>query len=644
MFSKIKSLTNYLIGSLDKEITLKKKAEVIEANVSVESGKILTSSYEYAGIKLGEQKVERVPSLPKMMRILETRKAYLEQQKPKSELEQKIAAKEMSEIEAQIESCASAMRGESHIPPSIRNIMDKLQAALKNFQQKLTSHPSQQSGIIDSIQSIIKTLAHYKSQCKFDWIGSNYFRDCLTECEGLQHENPEIALECYQEASKKIIPSCVNLRRHEISANGEKATMIRTGIMSDMRNGYLSLDELVDFQKPNNRFLRDLKYHELDSLRRKLWAENKKSTPEYAVLTHACHQLKSEENLNMAVAQRRVFLQHQMLMLVLEHMQTLQEKGKLGESDEISMMHLSLLNRTTNSVDKTGWKKNEEVFMRDMAQIFKEFNGKNIIFDGQGPLVDKYGMIHLPQEYGVNQQKVVLKTLFANVSVQNHKVNDGAQAEINHLFFIHLRNIFGGSLPQEFLDIEKKIKQGKSNFDIAEQLASAALKYDILLSVGCLSAKDRTGWVCGRVGVSHVLENSCGALPEKEKGNLEQEWSREVLSGPALGVCVDCNLRAIEPQNVQALKLTELNLEGVGIVDRTNQYKKLVDMTLKPRSKKAMQAKIRAPKEEYKLIQEKDALDMQSVLSSAVSKTKKAVKKVHEYSPFDLPQRFTNYS
>ena len=556
-----------------------------------ESGKRLSALYDHEGNNHGTQTIERMSTIPEMVKILEVRREYLAKiNKGKGSHRASIEA-EMEEIAGLLESCHDALNGLAHIPEEAQLKIDELEQTIQE-----NSATNQRLGL-EALKVAIKArqneIDHYREQCRFDWIGSNYVRDCLVENIKMAGADLQAAYAAYKDTCRQIIPAAVNMRRHEIEAQGKKITILRTGVISDMRDGYHSLDMLLKMRDNKFPHLRAEHYEMLQAKLTALQYKHKGSTPEMVVLMHACENIKTPEALDNAIAQRRHYLQHQMLMLILEHAKTAQLNGSLIGLQTLPIMHLSLLNRKTDVVDPTGWKKNEEIFMCDMAQIFKEFDNRQVVFDGHGPLIDNDGVIHLPAEFGVSRKKMTLETYFMNISVQNNKKNDGKQAEINRCFFRKFENE-ECKLDKELKALRKRLKES-SDFEAAEACALFALKQGLYLSIGCLSAKDRTGWLCGRIGVLHALEHMPAETRAKTKLVCEAAWSCQILEGPALGVCLDCNLRALEPLNVVALKLTEFNLGGVGIAKRMDQYSKLFSMAVKPKDVKRVPRKIAPP-------------------------------------------------
>lgn len=582
----------------DQVTNVERELGVSNFEEPVLSNSVLASAFTYGDspVEYGREVIERISTIPLMKAIIQKRLEYLTTSFQGNTHQ---FVREHENLHAMLDTCEKALTGQSHIPEPIKQEIDKIKRQIRDNEKTLSvyvsTHHAFRPALNLHIERLQQQLKDLRECLKFDWIGSNYFRDCLTECKELESEDFLHAGQAYNELTKMIIPAAVNLRRQEIIAgNGTKATVLRTGVMSDMRNGYVSLEDLVKMESDDN--LRQLKLEELFEEKKKA-----RTNPAKAVLKYAIDQLKSQEALHQSVQERRFFLQTQMLMVILEHVKTMEKNGVLDAASgltKLPIMHLSLLNRTTNAVDATGWKKNEEVFMSDMAQIYKEFDGKELIFDGKGPLVDFDGNIHLPAEFGDQHANVTLNTFFANLSVQNHTVNDGKQEEINQEFLRKFRD-FGDAA--DFFDAYLSLRiqvllNGQSNFLIAEQLASLALKSGMYLSVGCLSGKDRTGFVCGRIGVNHVLENYCGQLTGTEKIRREEAWSTKILRGPALGVCNECNLRSLYPVKVRALKLTHRDLPGVALDERIVQYGKLVDMTVFPKSERAQRAKVSPPK------------------------------------------------
>jgi hypothetical protein len=549
---------------------------------------VLSQNYEFKGQFFGEERIERVPAISGLVEILEKKKAYLEE-----------LGEDTTAIDVTLRSCQEALNGRSHIPPHVKERIARLEEnraennrTLEAYIEKGAAVPQ---AVIRSIQTTNEQLIEIQEQLKFDWIGSNYFRDCLTDCEAMKDPDERVALEAYEKLIKSIIPAPVNLRRHEaITSDGNKTTMVRVGVISDMRNGYFSLHELNRMLKSKDWHTRT--YRELDkriqSVEKKIGG---RSTPELVVLKYAAKQLQAE-NLKEVIKERASFLENQMLMVVLEHIRTAKESNPNFEQEHIlPIMHLCLLNQKTNSVDETGWKKNEETFMDDMKGMFKLFKDKKLVFDGKGPFIDNDGDIHLPAEFGIRQFPMYLETFFSNVSIQGNTENKGKQAVINHDFFRDLKTHFNGRLPEEFEVLQEELRLGKQDpAIIAEELAAVAVRNGIYLSVGCLSAKDRTGLVCGRVSANCALENA--ALTEKEARKAEKIWSENILDGPNLEVCKECNIRCLEPKNVLGLKLIARDLPGIGKAKRAAHIVKLGQMQVQPNSDKAQEEKICSPR------------------------------------------------
>lgn len=481
---------------------------------------------------------------------------------------------------------------------------------------------------------------------KKDWIDSNYFRNLLSSNPEINSSDEKIALNAYKETLKSYITAPPNARIHEIEAGGNHYEIMRTGVVSDLSNGYTDLKELKEIieneeklqklaakksalvkliendkkdicaaftlkligkiegsekkaktlgkkvkllkaiienkkTQPRHReiatfvleYIQDIQFVENESVtlekKRKeleLFIEKNKGKPAIAAsAAFALEQIQDMDAVRKTVSSRRQVLQHQMLQLVLHNMkQALKNPEKIADGS-LWMAHVALLNRTTNAPHSTGWFHSEEHEMKDMAEIYQEFDRKKMILDGKGPYVDNEGNIHLPIPSQGVSSTLTLNTIFFNISVQGHTTNDGVQEKINKEGMKRLKDYYKGTLPESLKkNVFEELAQGNSSYKIAEEFLFELMQTNILCAAGCLSAKDRTGFLCARLAYCFAKKffDSVAKLFEKDdhirnKKEILNGFRKQVLKkkNPAALVAYD-NTRS------KILKINQFSLPG----------------------------------------------------------------------------------
>jgi len=349
-------------------------------------------------------------------------------------------------------------------------------------------------------QEQIRLIQSYlKLNKQKDWLPSPYFRQVLNQQEKID----------YVTASKHCIAAPVNMRYHDLSIKGQRQVgFYQVGVFSDMRNGWYSLKDLKTIKE--TQIIDGKLFKSIDPyIRKKKFGKSltdKQVQSAQAARGHLVRiqtELKSNKTsaLDEMIAERRRFLQTQMVQLVAAQARM---NPDLIENGQFNLIHLCWLNHTLKSLDPSGWMHDERVEMEDMAEIFKEFNGKKLIFDGSGPRLDK-DTIFLPLQEGIdNKTAITLNTFFFSTTVQGHKKNDKEQAAIN------LENLQAvkAKFPHFFqgTDLEARLQPNKpSNYTLAEDLMYLFLK-KFAVSGGCLSAKDRTGFVTARIIQRYIAD------------------------------------------------------------------------------------------------------------------------------------------
>ncbi len=251
-----------------------------------------------------------------------------------------------------------------------------------------------------------------------------------------------------------------------------------------------------------------------------------------ARLAVIAHMLRDLEDPEQALAERRELLLSQMIAPLQRQVQ---RAAKDGIGAEIHMSHTLLLQLEKDSVDKKSQLSHDEYYLiEDTEQIFKEMDGRTIIFDALGspPWIELdepgvKGAIHLPAPENVRPgQKTILQTHFGNVVVQTNKslkkesvekltqlnqklfedIKSGLREKIKKLeekvsdtkddetMLIHLRETL-----VSVTKAEESIKKGEASFDNATIVDEACCLLGWQTSKGCYSNKDRGGFT-GRKG------------------------------------------------------------------------------------------------------------------------------------------------
>lgn len=368
-----------------------------------------------------------------------------------------------------------------------------------------------------------KTIARAE-QLDEEWFRSSYFRDLLEKHHA------------FDKAAEEYLSAPVNLRYHTYENNG----FCRLGVITDPRNGWTNLQELKDIHQALKNNDKTLLLNKISFLieQRNLFLK-KGEMQKVASIDYALAGLKDIRTLEKNIAERRNVLTEQMLQLVIEQVNKNQKKiTSMKSGDTFDLVHLSLLNPKNSELDKNGWMHDETNSMLDMVEIFTEFGidlkndrAKKLIFDGEGPFIDDQGNIHLPKLENQSQmpQELILDTIFLNISVQGHTKNDGIQREINQKAFQKIKSKKETSENFESLRlIEADLGKKKSSYKIAEELSIALLKNGMILSIGCLSAKDRTGVVADRI-IIHFFEEDIIKKQQEDPVNFSKSKVRKLI-------------------------------------------------------------------------------------------------------------------
>jgi len=379
----------------------------------------------------------------------------------------------------------------------LEKTVDYLQVEAKKI--KDVDQQNQIQKEIEFYQTELGKSKTYRKNNK-DWVDSNYFRDLISSCSK------------FTKAVKEYISVPVNMRYQELEVAGERSVgLYRVGVMSDMRNGWVSLKDLKEFDKLEGKERAQAISKKIVEIEAYIYSHNLKAKKDNKLESAnsaktELESIKTEPALLAGIiADRRRNLQKQMIQLVVGQVE---KNPTMLTGGKFTMVHVSLLNQKKQVLDKTGWYHNEKAEIEDMQEIFEEFKGKKLIFDGTGPYIGADG-IHLPQEIAEGAAGTVktleLDTYFFNISVQGNTKNNDFQLENNIKQLDKLMknhpDLFPKNLEKDFdLDERLRSEHVSSGYPLAEAFLVRLLHTKKLaVSTGCLSAKDRTGMVCGRL-------------------------------------------------------------------------------------------------------------------------------------------------
>jgi hypothetical protein len=350
----------------------------------------------------------------------------------------------------------------------------------------------------------------------------------------------------------------VNVLRNSVQITGgpdepSSISILQAGALTDLRDTMVSLKQLAEAVGGNQ----DAKAA-IAETREKLQAQLKhgRIPPDQArVLQHMVDELE-EKNLPRALTIRREILQQQLLFIVHAQVQESAREKDTWRDLALHISHTSLLHPDTDTWESQGGlSHNEARMIEDMQQIFKEFDGRKIVFETPdsknpettAPYIDLEGTIHLPRPEGVDPktQGLTLRSHYGNAAVFKEmsadakKVQEGANEQLLKDMDEELKKYPGRStiavlsglkrggdpekLLPEFMQAEQwerarklfeKAKKGlreHPSYDPATELIEAQKLMGWRVSLGCFSNKDRGG-VAGRKLLTEMMIHGKEAL------------------------------------------------------------------------------------------------------------------------------------
>lgn len=296
-------------------------------------------------------------------------------------------------------------------------------------------------------------------------------------------------------------------------------------------------------------------------------------------IAYAAAQAKEAQShpgsLDRMIDERTKVLERQMIQLVCGQMN--QNTDKLEKifqqgGKSFDLVHVSLLNPQTSQLDASGWMHDERVEIEDMSEIFDIFQDKALIFDGKGPYIDEAG-VHLPIKKEVEGKPATLQlnTYFFNISPQGHIENDGMQKELNKTNMDKMRAkglMKGEDSLSKKISGDEVLRSQEKGYPLAEKFVQTLGQMEGLhLSLGCLSAKDRSGLVSESIAIN--------LLPPLVQGTFKKER----LKAGSTQVQISQDNARVSPEGriVNFLKVNPLQSRGLSMRER---FLTLRDMAL----------------------------------------------------------------
>jgi len=465
------------------------------------------------------------------------------------------------------------------------NLLTEMKARLEGELSKPGLTNKQQTTLNTKIgicERELKALKNVANDGGKNFIHSSYIRDKL-------EHNRQRGMNFKLSVNHLCQGMPVNMRRQHMEVNGEKlGGHFRLGIMAFHGNTHTNLEEMKKMR--SDPALKEKKLQELNSLAKNyekalssqgktnLAPKEQKKLNDALRVTDSLRYAKDQiEHLDESIIERETIMQMQFMHLLKGHIA--ENKSQLNsQSNDFTICHLALLNPHSSSLDKTGWMHDEGNEISDMNALFKMFDGAKMIFDGEGemPTFGSGGEVHLPKSLapeGSEGQPRTLRTIFTNISVQGYTKNDGMQQTINDASIDQLISYAQNRLIEDpkvmdtlrdLMNIKERLKGGESNFQLAEDLGMALNKIGVPFSDGCLSAKDRTGFVSARMMLRVMMEQ----MPESPaKQEIAAKLALNLLDAdkPAVRVVED-NTGAI------VLKVSPVKLPGIDKTKRATLY------------------------------------------------------------------------
>ena len=280
------------------------------------------------------------------------------------------------------------------------------------------------------------------------------------------------------------------------------------------------------------------------------------------------------ERLERRIKYHQAYVRDQMMQLVMNHAQLHGDQiQQLADGQTWPIFNLSLMNENLDKIDGSGFIHRERVMMEEMAWVFKEFQGKELVFDGKGPYMDSEGNLHMEQDLGGKRLKI--QPVFMNLSVQGSRRIRETQEQINSESIALLLELLPpGDLQERARRLQERLDHHESSFDLANEFAVLAHKAGFPISLNCFSGKDRTGAQSSFLVDSTALKEAVEAtVPQAERVNARlSQLSRRLFSKS--GVAIHITYRNTETRVLKVMpwKMGQITHATIGKITRLHAY------------------------------------------------------------------------
>ena len=173
-----------------------------------------------------------------------------------------------------------------------------------------------------------------------------------------------------------------------------------------------------------------------------------------------------------------------------------------------------------------------------------------------------------------------MQPLLANISVQGSLKDSSLQNHINTQFFESVEPYIKPEMQDQFAALKAVISSGKSDLTLARDFLLFALNNQLVTSLGCRKAKDRTG-VVAALCVQSFLNQKIDSLPNEvkspaQKTLIKKRFNQKILDKDSVAVWNVHN-----NTNIKILKVTAFRIEGIPVLERLKYYFKQAPTMIK---------------------------------------------------------------
>ncbi len=476
----------------------------------------------------------------------------------------------------------------SKVKLTLWNTLAELQSSLKKLENSVNEQLPDRIALLE--EKIKRVTTQQKEQGTV-YVDPNRFRHDVQA-----HESDPTS----KTASESYIPALVNLRHESVSTGnneGPSTHYARSGSITDTRDGTTNLRDLKAYAKDSSALdkrIAELKVKYTKAMTPGHFTRKKTRLAKAALYKKELNTLKElKKNPQISIASRRDVLQDQMLQLLATQVKHDPEQFSTDSFSSLmgtfSIAQVSMLNPSKNKVKgkNAEFVQNERNQMLDMAEIFAEFDGKTLIFDGKGPFIDNDGVVHLPTKKDDADGKPIQRTLnatFHNISTQGQTKNTGEQAEVNQASLEKIetqlqsyekkiaalpagerKNSYNHKISQrrkQFESIKDRLNnKQESNYKIGQDLAKFHQGLGAALGINCFSGKDRTGYAAVKLA-GHFIKKQASKVG---KLSIFKQKIQSQLMTHASSV----SLRVVSATTgFDVFKIQETSLEGLNCFKR----------------------------------------------------------------------------